>query len=141
MAILTAVFGCAVHALAAQPATLPGVSEVSEPAPAAPLLSGGLATGATGAGLLAVGLVGFGCQILLVQPSMNRYLVAVRHDDDRTTAVVTDVAAYQRWRSVDRALFGLAAAVSAVGAALLALGGLQAGSGVLFDVDGSAPAD
>ena len=141
MAILAAVFGCAVHALAAQPTALPAVEAVSEPAPTSPLLDGGLATGAAGAALLAVGLVGFGCQVLLVQPSMQRYVVLVRHDGDRTTAVVTDVAAYQRWRGVDQTLFGLAAAVSSVGATLLALGGLQAGSGLLLDGAARAPAD
>jgi len=141
MALLAAVFGCALHALAAQPATPPAVTLAPETTPASPLLTGGLVTAATGAALLAVGLTGFGCQLLIAQPSMQRYVVTTRHDNDRTTAVVTDVAAYQQWRGVDRTLFGLASAVSAVGTALFALGGLQAALPLLFDLDDHATVD
>jgi hypothetical protein len=117
------------------------VATAPAPSTSSPLFSGGLATGAAGVSLLAVGLAGFGYQAFVVQPSMQQYVVAIRNDNGRSIAVVTDDHAYQELLDLSRNLFWVATAVSTVGGTLTALGAALATVPLFVDAGGDAPPD
>ncbi|MBN2362106.1 MAG: hypothetical protein JXR83_21825 [Deltaproteobacteria bacterium] len=131
MTIAAAVVACACHLFSLQIPAPPIAAEPAETEAASPLVSGGLATGAAGLAVLAVGLAGFAYQAFVVQPSMQQLVVATRDDDGRSIVVVTDDHAYRKLLDLSRCLFWVATALSAVGGTLTAVGGSVTGFSLL----------